>query len=183
MEPSHCNMHPFQSRHILDSYCGKGFMSYYYITNYATKDDVSPYQMLVKAALLKRSIEKAKATLTPDDNDLRIRKKDMDQFALRCFNTLSHDREISGVQIASSLLQLPTYYTENYNFVQVNLWWLRQYVRAAIDMIDSPADDPTNLISEEQCVYQPGNKAPVSRFDNYKWRGPHLAHLPFFEYC
>jgi len=94
----------------------------FYITNYATKDDVSPYQMLVKAALLKQSIDKAKATLTPDANDLRIRKKDMDQFALRCFNTLSHDREISGVQIASSLLQLPTYYTDNYNFVQVNLW-------------------------------------------------------------
>jgi hypothetical protein len=45
----------------------------------------------------------------------------MDQFTLRYFNTLSHDREISGVQIASSLLQLPTYYTNNYNFVQVNL--------------------------------------------------------------
>jgi len=56
---------------------------------------------------------------------MRIRKKDMDQFALRCFNTLSHDREISGVQIASSLRQLPTYYTVNDNFVQVNLWWLR----------------------------------------------------------
>jgi hypothetical protein len=23
----------------------------------------------------------------------------------------------------------------------------------------------------------------VSRFDNYKWRGLYLAHLPFFEYC
>jgi hypothetical protein len=50
----------------------------YYITNYATKDDVSPYQMLVKAALLKQSIEKAKTTLTSDANDLQIRKKDMD---------------------------------------------------------------------------------------------------------
>jgi hypothetical protein len=60
----------------------------YYATNYATKDDVSPYQMLVKAALLKQSIEEAKATLAPDANYLRIRKKDMDQFALRCFNTL-----------------------------------------------------------------------------------------------
>lgn len=77
--------------------------------------------MLVKAALLKQSINKAKATLTPNANDLRIRKKDIDQFALRCFNTLSHDQEISGVQITSSLLQLPTYYTDNYNFVQVNL--------------------------------------------------------------
>jgi hypothetical protein len=101
----------------------------YYITNYATKDDVSPDQMLVQAALLKRAIEKANATLTPDATDLRLRQKDMGQFALRCFNS-SHDREVSGVQIASSLLRLPTYYTHNYNFVQVNLWWLRRYVRA-----------------------------------------------------
>jgi hypothetical protein len=144
----------------------------YYITNYATKDDVSPYQMLVKAALLKQSIEKAKATLTPDANDLRMRRKDMDQFALRCFNTLSHDREISGVQIASSLLQMPTYYTDNYNFVQVNLWWLRQYVQAA--MVEPASEDSTDLMGEEQCTYQPGDEAPVSRFDNYKWRGPDL---------
>src|SRR6266850_4394699 len=65
----------------------------YYITNYATKDDVSPQQILVKAALLKRSIEKAKEALVPNPDHLRIRKKDMDQFALRCFNSLSHDRE------------------------------------------------------------------------------------------
>jgi hypothetical protein len=38
----------------------------YYLTNYAAKDDVSPYQMLLKAALLKKSIEKAKTTLNPD---------------------------------------------------------------------------------------------------------------------
>src|SRR6266516_7352760 len=155
----------------------------YYITNYETKDDVSPYQMLVKAALLKRSIEKAKDTLTPNADDLRIRKKDMDQFALRCFNTLSNDLEISGVQIDKSLLQLPTYYITNYNFVQVNLWWLRQYVRAVMDLVESPMDDSINPMGEEQCVYQPGNKAPVSRFDNYKWRGPYLAHICLFEYC
>ena len=39
----------------------------------------------------------------------------------------------------NSLLQLLTYYTGNCNFVQVNLWWLSQYARAAIDFIDSPA--------------------------------------------
>jgi hypothetical protein len=93
----------------------------YYITNYTTKDNVSPYQMLVKAVLPRRSIEKAKAILEPNADDLQIRKKDVDQFVLRCFNTLSYDREISGVQIVNSLLRLPTYYTENYNFAQVNL--------------------------------------------------------------
>ncbi|KAH6691787.1 hypothetical protein BKA61DRAFT_742494 [Leptodontidium sp. MPI-SDFR-AT-0119] len=37
-------------------------------------------------------------------------------------------------------------------------------------------------MGEEQCAYRPGAKAPVGRFDNYKWRGPHLADLAFFEY-
>jgi hypothetical protein len=100
----------------------------------------------------------------------------MDHFALRCFNSLSHDREISGVQIANSLLQLPTYYTENYNFVSVNLWWLRKYVRIAIE-------SASDSISEEQCAFQPDNNFPISRFDNCKWRGPDLSHLSFFEYC
>jgi hypothetical protein len=107
----------------------------------------------------------------------------MDQFLLRCFNTLSRDREISGVQIASSLLGLPTHYTENDNFVQVNLWWLRRYVRTAMESIDLLTNASSESIAEEQCPLQRGDQGPVSRFDNYKWRGPSLAHLTFFEYC
>src|SRR5436190_4886377 len=140
----------------------------YYLTNYATKDDVSPYQMLVKAALLKQSIEKAKATLTPNAEDLRIQNKDMDQFTLRCFNSLSHDREISGVQIANSLLQLPTYYTENDNFINVNLWWLRKYVRIAIESVELLSNNSSDAVGEEQCTFQPRSDFPLSCFDNYK---------------
>ena len=109
----------------------------FYLTNYATKDDVSPYQMIIKAALHRQAIEKAKTTLTPDATDLRLRENGMDGFAHRCFNALSHDREISGVQIASSLLQLPEYYTKNDNFVQVNIWWLRKYIQKAIKSFKS----------------------------------------------
>jgi hypothetical protein len=32
-------------------------------------------------------------------------------------------------------------------------------------------------------MYEPGNTAPASIFDDYKWRGPHLTSLSFFEYC
>ena len=77
----------------------------YYITNYATKDDVSPSQILLKAALLRRSIEGAKAALDPKEADLRIKNKGMDQFALRSFNTLSHDQEISAVQLLAAKTQ------------------------------------------------------------------------------
>ncbi|KAF9884384.1 hypothetical protein FE257_001840 [Aspergillus nanangensis] len=137
----------------------------YYITNYATKDNVSSWQMVAKAALLKQSIENAKVAEPPTATDLRLRDKGVNNFALRCFNALSHDREISGVQVASVLLQLPTYYTINYNFIRINL---------------CPSSDP---MAEEPCTYERGDTAPVSVFDNYKWRGPHLASLALFEYC
>lgn len=149
----------------------------YYITSYATKDDVGPWQIVLKAALLRQSIEKAKATLTPDATDLRLRNKNMDHFALRCFNSLSHDREIGGVQIASTLLQLPSYYTANDNFVPVNLWWLRRYVRLAITSTDPATMDTSELMGEEQCAYKTGDRGPVSLFDNYRCRGPLLSHV------
>jgi hypothetical protein len=69
----------------------------YYITNYATKDDVSPWQILAKTALLKQSIDQAKLTEHPTATEIRFQDKGMDNFALRCFNTLSRDREISSV--------------------------------------------------------------------------------------
>ena len=150
----------------------------YYITNYAAKDDVSPWQMVAKAALLKQSLEKARVADPPTEADLRLRERGMNNFALRCFNTLAHDREISGVQFASTLLHLPSYYTVNYNFVSVNLWWLRQYIHA---MVHPQELDGT--VGEEACTYKVGDTAPVSLFDNYKWRGKHLASFTFFEYC
>ncbi|KAH6954100.1 hypothetical protein BKA56DRAFT_236176 [Ilyonectria sp. MPI-CAGE-AT-0026] len=155
----------------------------YYITNYATKDDVSPWQMVAKAALLKQSIERAKVAEPPTATDVRLREKGMDNFALRCFNTLSHGREISGVQVASTLLRLPTYYTINYNFVRVNLWWLRRYVRAIVQPGSPAGANSSGPMGEEPCAYEAGDTAPVSIFDNYKWRGPHLAPLALFEYC
>lgn len=47
--------------------------------------------MLAKAALLKESIKKAKVAEPLTATDLRLRKKGVNNFALRCFNALSHD--------------------------------------------------------------------------------------------
>jgi hypothetical protein len=46
--------------------------------------------MLVTVALLKRSIEKARATLAPDATNLRIEKKGMDQ----CCNCMTNRQQI-----------------------------------------------------------------------------------------
>ncbi|EPS29066.1 hypothetical protein PDE_04014 [Penicillium oxalicum 114-2] len=134
----------------------------YYITNYAPKDDVAPWQMIAKAALLKQMIDRASSNPAPTAADSRLQQRGMDKFALRCFNSLSQDREISGVQVASTLLQLPSYYTLNNNFTRINLWWLRRY---------------------EPCNYDHGATAPANIFDNYKLRGSLLSSLCIFEYC
>lgn len=99
------------------------------------------------------------------------------------FNALCHDREISGVQVASVLLQLPTYYTINYNFTRIDLWWLRRYIRALIQPDNLQSSASSDPMAEEPCAYETGDTAPVSIFDNYKWRGPHLTPLALFEYC
>jgi hypothetical protein len=155
----------------------------YYITNYATKDDVSPWQILAKAALLKQRIEAAQTTNSPTAEDLRLREKGVDNFALRCFKSLSHDREISGVQVASTLLNLPAYYTINYNFNRINLWWLRRNVRQIIEPLNVDSGSYSSPMEEEPCTYEAGSTVPISVFDNYKWRGSHLTCLTLFEYC
>ena len=154
----------------------------YYITNYATKDDISPWQMVAKGALLKQAIEKAKRANPPTATDLRLREKDMDNFALRCFNSLAHDREVSGVQVASTLLHLPSHYTVDTKFIRVNLWWLRHYVRGLRHHTGTDADGPGG-IPDEPCTFQARDAIPLSLFDNYKWRGDSLAAFSLFEYC
>ena len=59
----------------------------YYLTNYATKDDVSPHQMILKAALLKESAEKARITTT-HESEPRYREANPANFLLRSFNAL-----------------------------------------------------------------------------------------------
>ncbi|KAJ5142747.1 uncharacterized protein N7515_001534 [Penicillium bovifimosum] len=155
----------------------------YYITNYATKDDVSPWQMVAKAALLRQAIDKGRIADPPTATDLRLRERGMDNFGLRCFNSLAHDREVSGVQVASTLLHLPSYYILNSKFIRVNLWWLRRYVRAFQPPEAATAFHPHDTVPDEPCTFRTGDTVSVSMFNNYKWRGVRLASFSFFEYC
>lgn len=87
------------------------------------------------------------------------------------------------MQVSSALLQLLTYYTINFNFIRINLWWLRRYIRAIIQPDYPQPSLPSGPRTEEPCTYETDDTAPVGIFDNYEWRGPHLAPLALFEYC
>jgi hypothetical protein len=66
----------------------------YYLTNYATKADISPQQILVKGALIADSMKSTGGNIANTD-DLQEDPK----FLLRWYNLLAHDQEISGVQV------------------------------------------------------------------------------------
>ena len=122
----------------------------YYITNYTTKDNTSPSQIVTKATLLKQAINRANFTSTPSTTDIRLRERRIGRFALRCFNSLSQDREISAVQVASIFLQLPSCYILKYSFTGLNLWWPRKFIHSVYG--------PSGTLSEYCAI-------------RYNWRG------------
>ena len=83
----------------------------YYMTNYTMKYNVSQYQLILAAAMLKHMIEAAKAVSDFSERQLRIRHQDVNKFVLQVFNCLSENCEISDSQAASCLLDLSDYYT------------------------------------------------------------------------
>jgi hypothetical protein len=87
--------------------------STYYITNYATKDEASHLSdghdggNDVGAGYHRQASN-------PSDAERIALEKGMRNFALRVFNRMSHDKE------ASSLPQLPTYYTHSRNYIALS---------------------------------------------------------------
>ena len=146
----------------------------YYLTNYATKADISPHQVLIKAALITDSMKSVNRGQSDTQDNLWQDPK----FLLRLYNALAQDQEISGVQIANSLLQYPNHYTNFANFSYTNLWSLRQCIRSLLQ----PPTERTDTLGDESCFLHVGNPNPVNSFDNYRFRGQLLADYCFYEY-
>ena len=155
----------------------KALSAMYYMTNYATKYDVSQYQMITTVTLVKRSQEEAEKATDPSERDLRLRRQGMEKFALRAFNRLSGDREISGPQAASCLLDLPDYYTLPTTFRNLNLRHLRNRFKGIIQ-----AESGVFGGEEESAIVTRARRAPRTMFDHYYWRGPWFSRFSLYEY-
>jgi hypothetical protein len=149
----------------------------YYITNYSTKDENSTYQMVTAAAVIKESQERAEAATDTNDEEREAFEIAMRNFAMRAFNRMSLDREVSGVQAASSLLQLPTYYAPRSESRHINLHYLRRRFEALI--CQSNGDD---AINDEEIAISSAARAQASVFDDYRCRGAMLKPLCIYEY-
>jgi Helitron helicase-like domain at N-terminus len=149
----------------------------YYITNYATKDEASTYQMVMTAAMMRKTLEQARQASNPSDAERIALEKGMRNFALRVFNRMSHDKEVSGVQVASSLLRLPTYYTPPTELHRINLHYLRRRLQAFVQHCDDEEGR-----REEQVAVHLNRNFRLSVFDDYRWRGSDLKDLCLYEY-
>ncbi len=81
----------------------------YYNTNYGTKRDASQYQKIMGAAFVKNAYDESQTPSNTTSTDTNVGLPD--KFALRAFNKLAYDREISGPLVASPLVGLPKHYT------------------------------------------------------------------------
>jgi hypothetical protein len=133
--------------------------------------------MVMTAAMMRKTLEQAGQASNPSDAEQMALEKGMKNFALRAFNRMSHDREVSGVQVESSRLQLPTCYTPRTELHRVNLHYLRRRLQALIQGCDD--EDGRN---EEQVAINLGGNFHVSVFDGYRCRGLDLKELCLYEY-
>ena len=89
--------------------------------NYTTKYDVSQYQLVTTAAIMKHALENVKSATDFSESQLRIQNQDMNKFILQFFNCLTIDCEISDSQAASCLLDLSDCYMLSITIRHLNL--------------------------------------------------------------
>jgi hypothetical protein len=167
------------------------------MTNYATKDDIKMHQLVIRAAVLRLSLEQVQAdTLTGSDpeplnNDSRSQRSkcdvDWSKFALRLYNRFAREHEISGVTIANHILQQPAFFLPHGEQRKVNINLLR--VRFEVMRLAMSSDCPElrEILEEtDRNQYSEFSSNQVTfymLYDNYRYRGQELSAICFYEYC
>lgn len=144
----------------------------HYITNYATKGDCSQHQRVMAAAMVRKAFDDHENQLGDGPG---MYTPSLDKFALKAFNRLSHDREVSGSLVASFLLDLPDHYTPKTSLKSINLSTLRAKFPLFLEGSDFSCTD--------DIVRVDGSKAkPYSMLEYYMHRGPAFRHICLYEY-
>ncbi len=103
----------------------------YYITDYVTKMSLSFHDTF---ALVQKSITSLNNPLHQTDTESEIEKSR--KLVLRCYNSLASQQELSGVQVASYLMNWDDHYT-THNFQGLYLIQTERYIQAQLNEIRS----------------------------------------------
>ncbi len=94
----------------------------HYFTNVATKNDCSKYQKVIAVIIMRKAFDNHNKDLT---NNLINYTSSLDKFALKAFISLFHNWEISGLLVASYLLDLLDHYSPKANIKTINIFPLQ----------------------------------------------------------
>ena len=103
----------------------------YYITDYVTKMSLSFHDTL---SLVQSSITSLSNSANSTDSGNAIEKSR--KLVLRCYNTLASQQELSGVQVASYLMNWDDHYT-SHKFQGVSLIQIERYLQARLNELKS----------------------------------------------
>lgn len=98
----------------------------YYITDYVTKSNLAFYDMYTLAQQGIQSLERQEHSNTTDTVVEKSRK-----LILRCYNMIASHQEVSGVQVASYLMNYGDHYT-THSFRNLFLFSIESYIQTAL---------------------------------------------------
>lgn len=101
----------------------------YYITDYVTKSSLSFYDIF---SLIHQAVKKSEEQAANDPNqntDILDRSR---KLILKCYNTIASKNELSGVQVASYLMNYKDHFT-NQSFENIFLIGIERYIQTGLD--------------------------------------------------
>ena len=155
----------------------------FYMTDYATKSQLSTHQMLPLIAASKKVIESSQV----DPNILQRSK----QLITKCLNRVTTEVEISGSHVSHFLLGHSDKKT-SHSFVRLNLHvalaWISEEIKKYDDLLDeNDSSDEKSTDDEESTGYSilHGNNGLVlvNQMTDYINRGDELSHMSLYTYC
>ena len=113
----------------------------HYIINYTKKSDCSQYQRVLAAARVKKAFDDYDNNITTNPSNYTLI---LDKFTLKTFNQLSYDRKISGLLVASYLLNLINYYSPKAIVKTINIALLQ--VKFLLILNDKSFNKSINIV-------------------------------------
>jgi hypothetical protein len=156
----------------------------YYMTNYATKAQVDRGQLVLAAAVLKKSQETAEAAAAEDSGLPAPPPLDMSKFALKAYNRFTRDVEVGAPAVAHFLLGQPSaYIPKSDRSVTINFYWVKINIRRVLSSLLDETSSEGIAETANQYINFDGRTRRPSIYENYERRGARLAHLCFYEYA
>ena len=118
----------------------------YYITDYVTEMSLSFYDTFL---LVQKSIASIKNSTHEVDKESAIEK--LRKLVLRCYNTLASPKELSGVQVASYLMNREDHYT-THNFQGLFLIQTEKFLQTQLNEIHNQQNLTTESCSKSLCL-------------------------------